>query len=131
MGEIYCLARGRKEMAEPDQGFEASGILVRDGLVLRDSITNARVILMSCSAYRSMCDTLFDQFQSGASVILYQMGQGYAKKLIAASSKMGLSREEIISGFERLAFLSGWGKPKVRIIDENKVECVAEKSPSF
>ncbi|MHB8567160.1 MAG: V4R domain-containing protein [Nitrososphaerales archaeon] len=107
---------------------DSSGLLIRDNLVLRDSITSARVILMSCSAYRSMCEALFDQFQSGAGVILYRMGEGYAKKLLGAVPKLGVERDVIIGGFERLSYLAGWGKLNLRLKKDLSAECVVEKS---
>ncbi|SRR5579875_622893 len=106
---------------------EASGLLTRDNLVLRDTVTSARVIVMSCSAYRSMCDALFDQFQSGAGVILYRMGEGYSRKLLGAVPKLGVDREQIIKGFERLSYLAGWGKLNLRLRDDLSAECIVEK----
>lgn len=114
-------------MAEDIQEPIDSELLSRDNIVLRETITNSRVIIMSCSAYRSMCDALFDQFKSGAGVILYRMGEGYSKKLFGAVPKLGMTNEEVISGFERLAYLAGWGKINLQMIDSLNAECVVEK----
>ncbi|MHB8565520.1 MAG: V4R domain-containing protein [Nitrososphaerales archaeon] len=103
-------------------------LISRDGKdLLRDSITNSRVVVMGCSGYRSLCDALYEQFQSGSSVILYRMGEGYARNLLSAVPKLGMNTEQVIHGFERLAFLAGWGKINLRIIDDSTVECVVEK----
>lgn len=110
-----------------EQKRDSSSLVNRDNIVLRESITNARVILFSCSAYRSMCDALYDQFQSGAGVILYRMGEGYAKKLLGAIPKLGLNRDEVIEGFEQLSFLAGWGKLNLRIKEDFSAECVVDK----
>ncbi|HZW57406.1 MAG TPA: V4R domain-containing protein [Nitrososphaerales archaeon] len=74
-----------------------------------------------------MCDALYDQFQSGAGVILYRMGEGYARKLLGAVPKLGLNTQAVIQGFERLAFLCGWVKLKFRTIDERNAECEVER----
>lgn len=96
--------------------------------MLRDNITDARVVVISCAAYRSMCDALFEQFQSGAAVILYRMGEGYARKTFGAFSKIGLGRDDILQGLERLSYMAGWGKMRFHLVDEHNAECVVEKS---
>jgi predicted hydrocarbon binding protein len=108
---------------------EAQAGFLRDSDgVLRESMASARVMIMSCSAYRSMCDALFDQFQSGAGVILYRMGEGYAQKLVGAIPKLGMSTEEAIKAFQHLAYLAGWGKLKLRIVNQTSGECLVERS---
>lgn len=103
-------------------------MLRRDGLVLRDTVTESRVVILSCSAYRSMCDELYDRFQSGAGVILYKMGEGYARKMTAALPKLGMNVQDLMTALERLSYMAGWGNMKVRVIDESNIECVVEKS---
>jgi hypothetical protein len=85
--------------------------------VLREGITGARVMIFSCSAYRSMCDALFDQFQSGAGIILYRMGEGYARKLIEALPKLGMSADDLIQGLKSLGFLAGWENFRLKLPD--------------
>ena len=55
------------------------------------------------------------------------MGEGYARKLLGAIPKLGLNTEEVIGGFESLAFLCGWGKLKFRSIDDSSAECEIER----
>jgi len=106
---------------------DQAGFLREERGVLRESVTNARVMIFSCSAYRSMCDALYDQFLSGASVILYRAGEGYAKKLLSAVPKLGLGREETIKTLQHIAYLSGWGNMKLRSLDQKTLECTVEK----
>ena len=109
---------------------EDVGLVHRDEKgVLRDNFSNHRVIIFSCSAYRSMCDALYDQFQSGAAIILYRMGEGYGRKLVQGVPQLGLSRDEMIEAFEKLAHLAGWGKLSVKITDEKNSEVIVEESP--
>jgi predicted hydrocarbon binding protein len=104
-------------------------ILSEQNGVLMETVLNSRVMLFSCSAYRAMCDELYDQFQSGASVILYRMGKGYARKLSAAIPKFGSTKEGAISGFEQIAKIAGWGEMHCRVVDESRAECVVHHSP--
>lgn len=62
-----------KEYAE-ESG--ARFIVSEDEGTLREMVTNSRIILFSCPAYRSMCDSLYEQFKSRSGVILFRMGQG-------------------------------------------------------
>ena len=96
--------------------------------VLRESITQSRIMLFGCSAYRSMCDALFEQFQSGAGVILYRMGEGYARKVIEPVTKSHLKGDEAIKTYQRLAYVSGWGNMKLHMLSEDSAECIVEKS---
>ena len=79
------------------------------GGILRDALTGSRVMIFSCSAYRSMCDTLFDRFKSGAGTILYGMGEGYGQKLFVSMQKFELQRDEAIEALQALADAAGWG----------------------
>ena len=106
----------------------SAGFITEGDGVLRESITNSRIVIFGCAAYRSMCDSLFEQFQSGSSVILYRMGQGYARKLVETVSKLNLQQEEAIKVYEKLSYLAGWGNVKIKTIDEKKAVCTVRKS---
>jgi predicted hydrocarbon binding protein len=73
-----------------------------------------------------MCDELFEQFQSGASVILYRMGEGYAKKVSEAFPKLGLSPEEVMLAVKRLGYIAGWGKFQFDLSNPDSVDCTVE-----
>ncbi|MDA4111571.1 MAG: hypothetical protein OK439_03470 [Thaumarchaeota archaeon] len=105
-----------------------NNLVLRDETgVLRESITGARVMIFSCSAYRSMCDALFDQFQSGAGIILYRMGEGYGRKLIQALPKLGMSADDMMQGLKSLGFLAGWGKFQLEVTAPENVSCFVEQ----
>ena len=109
---------------------DAIGLLHRDEKgILRDNFSNSRVIVFSCSAYRSMCDALYDQFQSGAGIILYRMGEGYGKKLVKGIPSLGLSREEMLRALEKIAYLAGWGKIVLSVENPKLAEAIVEDSP--
>ena len=67
---------------------------------LRDNITHAHVFIMSRSGFRSMQNTLYEKFSTGASVILYDMGEGYGRKSASAFMKKGLGLEPTIREIE-------------------------------
>ena len=109
---------------------EAEGLLHRDAEgVLRDNLGNHRVFIFSCSAYRSMCEALYDQFQSGAGIILYRMGEGYGTKLVKGVPQLGLSKEEMIEAFSKLSHLAGWGKIIINFNPGKETEAIVEGSP--
>lgn len=109
---------------------EDAGLVHRDEKgVLRDNFSDHRVIIFSCSAYRSMCDSLYDQFQSGASIILYKMGEGYGRKLVKGVAKLELPQDELFEAFEKLSHLAGWGKITFKISSEKDIDTIAENSP--
>ncbi len=76
-----------------------------------------------------MCDELYGQFQIGARVVLYRIGKGYAKKLSAAITKLGNTKESAIEGLVRIAKSAGYGEIHYRTRDESSSECVANRSP--
>jgi predicted hydrocarbon binding protein len=106
-----------------------SEFIRQDHGVLRESLTDSRVMLLGCSAYRSMCDALYEQFQSGGGVILYRMGEGYGRKLASSIPLADMSREDAIQVFQKLALLAGWGDIKIKILDQKTAECIVHKSP--
>lgn len=96
--------------------------------ILRESMTNSRIILFSCSAYRSMCDSLFEQFQSGSGIILYRMGQGYARKLVEGVSNLNFPLEDTIKIYQKLSLAAGWGNVKIKVIEGQVPECTLHHS---
>lgn len=110
------------------KGADQISLKEQEGVV-RENMLNSRVMVFSCSAYRSMCDELYEQFQSGASVILYRMGKGYATKLAAAIPKLGSTEQSAIDGFVKLARLSGWGDVHCKVSSETSADCIVHHSP--
>ncbi len=99
----------------------------KDG-TLKDAITQAHVFVLSRASFRSMQNTLYDKFASGASRILYDMGEGYGSKIASLFIKKGLSFEQTMKELERIAYLAGWGNMHFRILDDGRAECIVENS---
>ncbi|MDG6905074.1 MAG: hypothetical protein JRN20_04735 [Nitrososphaerota archaeon] len=96
--------------------------------MLKDRITSSHVFIFSRSAFRSMQNTLYDKFGTGASVIMYEMGQGYGRKLGAGMLKRGLNQEKAFSEIEKFGYLAGWTDSHFRVLSEVEIECVARNS---
>ncbi len=76
---------------------------------LEDQLLNIRVMIMDEDFYRGLRNKLYSSFQSGASVILYDMGIGYGEIIGHDIKKMGGSRLEIVNGFVERGKSHGYG----------------------
>jgi len=118
------------DLTDDELARESGALLIKseDDGTLREVVTNSRIILFSCPAYRSMCDALYEQFKSGSGIILFRMGQGYARKLTEGISKLNLTIEEAIKVYEKLSFMAVWGTVKILIEDDRRAMCTVRKS---
>lgn len=66
-------------------------------------------MIMDEEFYRGLRSRLYSSFQSGASVILYDMGLGYGELMGANMAKMGVSKLEVIKSFMELGKIHGYG----------------------
>lgn len=108
---------------------DEADLIVResDGM-LKDRISSSHVFIFSRSAFRSMQSTLYDKFGSGAAVIMYEMGQGYGRKLGSGMLKRGLSSERAFHEIEKFGYLAGWTDSHFRVLSDMELECVARNS---
>jgi predicted hydrocarbon binding protein len=67
------------------------------------------VIVIDEEFYRGLRKKLYSSFQSGASVILYDMGLGYGELMGENMKRMGVSRIEVIKNFMELGKTHGYG----------------------
>lgn len=54
--------------------------------------TNLRVMIIDEQFYKGLHDKLYERFQSGASVILYEMGVGYGELMGKSILSIGISK---------------------------------------
>jgi predicted hydrocarbon binding protein len=59
--------------------------------------------------YKGLRDKLYSSFQSGASVILYDMGLGYGELMGQKMQKMEISKLDLIKKFMELGQTHGYG----------------------
>jgi predicted hydrocarbon binding protein len=76
---------------------------------LEDPFLNLRVMIIDEEFYRGLRKKLYTSFQSGASVILYEMGLGYGELMGESMKKMRVSRLEVIKSFMELGKTHGYG----------------------
>ena len=107
---------------------EADLIVREEGGMLKDRITSSHVFIFSRSAFRSMQNTLYDKFGSGASVIMYEMGKGYGTKLGTGMLKRGMTPDMAFREIEKFGYLAGWTDSHFRVLSEKEIECVAKNS---
>ena len=91
---------------EPDIGFVKSK--TGQGR-LEDQFLRLRVMVIDEEFYRGLRKKLYSSFQSGASVILYDMGLGYGELMGENMNKMGVSRLKVIKDFMELGKKHGYG----------------------
>ncbi len=76
---------------------------------IEDQFLKLRVMIIDEEFYRGLRKKLYSSFQSGASVILYDMGLGYGELMGENMKKMGVSKLEVIKNFMELGKTHGYG----------------------
>ncbi|MDV3244076.1 MAG: hypothetical protein LYZ66_02725 [Nitrososphaerales archaeon] len=77
---------------------------------LEDPLTNLRVMAIDQDFYKGLRDRLFESFQSGATVILYEMGLGYGRLMGKRILQMGQSKLRIYRRFMNRGKYTGLGE---------------------
>ena len=96
----------------------ASPSVVQDpetGLV-EDPLVGLRVLMIDSEFYKGLRDNLYAKFQSGASLILYEMGVGYGGQMADAIKTMGAGRIEVYRKFIERGRRQGYGEFRVPIL---------------
>ncbi|MGI0092137.1 MAG: V4R domain-containing protein [Nitrososphaerales archaeon] len=76
---------------------------------IEDPFLKLRVMVIDEEFYKALASKLYSSFQSGASVILYDMGLGYGELMGRNMKEMGVSRFEVIKDFIELGKSHGYG----------------------
>jgi len=76
---------------------------------IEDPFLKLRVMIIDEEFYRGLRKKLYSSFQSGASVILYDMGFGYGELMGDNMNKMGVSKLSVIKNFMELGKSHGYG----------------------
>ena len=104
---------GQLEKGSPSDKFAI--INPKTGL-LEDPFVGLRVLIMDSDFYKGIRDNLYARFQSGASLILYEMGRGYGEQMARNISEMGAGRLEVYKKFIERGRRQGYGEFKVPIL---------------
>lgn len=67
-------------------------------------------MVIDAEFYKSLSDKMYDSFQSGASVILYEMGLGYGELMGRRMKEIGTSRLQIVKDLIELGKTHGYGE---------------------
>jgi len=66
--------------------------------------------------YKGLRNNLYSRFQSGASLILFEMGVGYGKVMAGSIKSMGVGKLEVYRKFLERGKSQGYGEFKVPIL---------------
>jgi predicted hydrocarbon binding protein len=72
--------------------------------------SNLRVLIVDEQFYKGLRDKLYERFQSGASVILYEMWVGYGDLMGKTIVSLGTSRMETYKKFLEIGRIQGYGE---------------------
>ncbi|MDA4130313.1 MAG: hypothetical protein OK457_06045 [Thaumarchaeota archaeon] len=84
--------------------------------LLEDSLLGLRVLMIDSEFYNGLRNNLYTKFQSGASLILYEMGVGYGDHMATTIKEMGAGTIEGYKKFMERGKRQGYGEFKVPII---------------
>ena len=97
------------------QGYSLARLNRQTGY-LEDPLVNLRVMIVDAEFYKALRDKLYARFQSGASVILYEMGSGYGELMAKSIHEMGAGKIEIYRKFIERGKRLGYGEFKVPVL---------------
>lgn len=78
--------------------------------------TNLRVMIIDELFYKGLRNKLYERFQSGASVILYDMGIGYGELMGKSILLIGVSRLGVYKKFLDIGKKQGYGEFQVPLL---------------
>ena len=87
----------------------------RTGL-LEDPLLGLRVLMIDSEFYKALRDNLYKRFQSGASLILFEMGAGYGEHMAESITEMGAGKIEVYRKFIERGKRHGYGEFKIPIL---------------
>ena len=107
---------GPKERHQEFAGDDSSTILNSKTGFLEDPLVGLRVLVIDTDFYKGLRDNLYARFQSGASLILYEMGVGYGGQMAKSIKDLGAGRIEVYNRFLERGKRQGYGEFKVPIL---------------
>lgn len=83
---------------------------------LEDPLVGLRVLIIDSDFYKGLRDNLYSRFQSGASLIIFEMGVGYGRVMARSIKEMGAGKLEVYKRFLDRGKSQGYGEFKVPIL---------------
>jgi predicted hydrocarbon binding protein len=85
--------------------------------LIEDPLLNLRVMVIDTEFYNGLRSKLYSKFDSGASLILYEMGVGYGEIMARNIKQMGANKLEIYSKFINKGKHQGYGEFNVPLLE--------------
>jgi predicted hydrocarbon binding protein len=108
-------SKHRHRDPDGDDSHSSTVLNPKTGL-LEDPLVGLRVLVIDAEFYKGLRDNLYKRFQSGASLILYEMGAGYGEQMAKSIKDMGAGRIEVYKRFIERGKRQGYGEFKVPIL---------------
>ncbi|MFI5420636.1 MAG: V4R domain-containing protein [Nitrososphaerales archaeon] len=105
----------KQKVREMDGGHSFAAVNPKTGL-LEDPLVGLRVLMIDSDFYSGLRNNLYTKFQSGASLILYEMGVGYGERMASVIQEMGAGKIEVYKKFIERGKRQGYGEFKVPIL---------------
>ncbi len=105
----------QRQNSPAEVGHSSTVLNPKTGL-LEDPLVSLRVLVIDSDFYKGLRDNLYARFQSGASLILYEMGVGYGERMAKNIAEMGAGRIEVYKRFIERGKRQGYGEFKVPIL---------------
>ena len=110
------LFGSKQRQQETEADSYSSAVLSSKTGLLEDPLVGLRVLVIDSEFYKGLRDNLYKRFQSGASLILYEMGAGYGEQMAKNIKDMGAGRIEVYKRFLERGKRQGYGEFKVPIL---------------
>jgi predicted hydrocarbon binding protein len=114
-GNRTAVFRSKQRHLEPEGTDSFIALNPKTGL-LEDPLVGLRVLAIDTDFYKGLKTNLYARFQSGASLILYEMGVGYGELMAKNIKGMGSGRIEVYKRFMERGKHQGYGEFKVPIL---------------
>jgi predicted hydrocarbon binding protein len=85
--------------------------------LIEDPLLGLRVMIIDTEFYKGLRSKLYSKFDSGASIILYEMGVGYGEIMAKNIQEMGAGKLEVYRKFIKKGKLQGYGEFGVPLLE--------------
>lgn len=85
--------------------------------LIEDPLLKLRVLVIDTDLYNGLRNKLYSRFDTGASLILYEMGVGYGEIMAANIKTMGVGRLETYQKFTNRGKHQGYGEFSVPLLE--------------
>ena len=137
-------SRSSSSRTSPQQGIRHGNIREfyetdgDEGSISRKFGSNGRVFTLSATGWSAVVEEIRIRFDSGAELLLFEMGQYYGTSLALEIMKYEIDYTKAVNGLLQSASYSGWGKisvkgdlPNGKDISVTVVDCISCHEPNM